>query len=192
MPTLTVATLDIVILIAYVVGSRLIFGWYIARKRRQGDAEAYFLGGRNIHWALIGLSFYVSNMSGSTFVGLPGSGYLSGIAVYHYEWLPVVILIVFITFILPFYLGAKVFTAPQFLEKRYDHRAKLIFSCFLLLANIFIDAAAALYAGAMVMQVLFPEVPLWQTVAVAALIAGGYIFFGGLDAVVLNDTVQAL
>jgi solute:Na+ symporter, SSS family len=115
-----------------------------------------------------------------------------GIAVYHYEWLPVVILIVFITFILPFYLEARVFTAPQFLEKRYDHRAKLIFSGFLLLANIFIDAAAALYAGAMVMQVLFPDIPLWQTVAVAAAIAGVYIFFGGLDAVVLNDTVQAL
>jgi hypothetical protein len=65
-----------------------------------------------------------------------------GIAVYHYEWLPVVILIVFITFILPFYLEARVFTAPQFLEKRYDHRAKLIFSGFLLLANIFIDAVA--------------------------------------------------
>ena len=131
-------------------------------------------------------------MSGSTFVGLPGSGYLNGIAVYHYEWLPVVILIFFITFILPFYLESKVFTAPQFLEKRFNYQAKLIFSGFLLLANIFIDAAAALYAGAMVIQVLFPNFPLWQTVAVTALIAGVYIFFGGLDAVVLNDTVQAL
>jgi SSS family solute:Na+ symporter len=192
MPVLTVSALDVAILLAYVLGSRLVFGWYIARKRRQGDTEAYFLGGRNIHWAFIGLSFYVSNMSGSSFVGLPGSGYLNGIAVYHYEWLPVVILIIFVTFILPFYLEARVFTAPQFLEKRYDHRAKLIFSGFLLLANIFIDAAAALYAGAMVMQVLFPAIPLWQTVAVAAAIAGIYIFFGGLDAVVLNDTVQAL
>jgi SSS family solute:Na+ symporter len=192
MPTLTVTTLDLTILISYVLGSRLIFGWYIVRKRRQGDAEAYFLGGRNIHWAFIGLSFYVSNMSGSTFVGLPGSGYLNGIAVYHYEWLPVVILIVFITFILPFYLESRVFTAPQFLEKRFNHQAKLIFSGFLLLANIFIDAAAALYAGAMVMKVLFPNIPLWQTVGVTALIAGVYIFFGGLDAVVLNDTVQAL
>jgi len=192
MPTLTVTTLDLTILISYVLGSRLIFGWYIARKRRQGDTEAYFLCGRNIHWAFIGLSFYVSNMSGSTFVGLPGSGYLNGIAVYHYEWLPVVILILFITFILPFYLDSRVFTAPQFLEKRYNHQAKLIFSGFLLLANIFIDSAAALYAGAMVMQVLFPNIPLWQTVAVTALIAGVYIFFGGLDAVVLNDTVQAL
>lgn len=192
MPTLTVTHLDLIILITYVLGSRLIFGWYIARKRQQGDTEAYFLGGRNIHWVFIGLSFYVSNMSGSTFVGLPGSGYLNGIAVYHYEWLPVVILIFFITFILPFYLESRVFTAPQFLEKRYNHHAKLIFSGFLLLANIFIDAAAALYAGAMVMQVLFPDVPLWQTVTVTVLIAGVYIFFGGLDAVVLNDTVQAL
>jgi SSS family solute:Na+ symporter len=192
MPALRVTILDLIILITYVLGSRIIFGWYIARKRTQGNSEAYFLGGRNIHWAFIGLSFYVSNMSGSTFVGLPGSGYLNGIAVYHYEWLPVVILIVFITFILPFYLESRVFTAPQFLEKRYDYRSKLIFSGFLLLANIFIDAAAALYAGAMVMQVLFPDIPLWQTVAVSALIAGVYIFFGGLDAVVLNDTVQAL
>ena len=192
MPVLKVTALDLAILIAYVLGSRVIFGWYIARKRRQGDSEAYFLGGRNIHWAFIGLSFYVSNMSGSTFVGLPGSGYLNGIAVYHYEWLPVVILIGFITFILPFYLESRVFTAPQFLEKRYNRHAKLIFSCFLLLTNIFIDAASALYAGAMVMQVLFPDIALWQTVAVTALIAGVYIFFGGLDAVVLNDTVQAL
>jgi solute:Na+ symporter, SSS family len=191
MPILKVTTLDLAILITYVLGSRVIFGWYIARKRRQGDSEAYFLGGRNIHWAFIGLSFYVSNMSGSTFVGLPGSGYLNGIAVYHYEWLPVVILMVFITFILPFYLESRVFTAPQFLEKRFNAHAKLIFSGFLLLANIFIDAASALYAGAMVMRVLFPQVPLWQTVAVTALIAGVYIFFGGLDAVVLNDTVQA-
>jgi SSS family solute:Na+ symporter len=192
MPALAVSTVDLTILIAYVLGSRLIFGWYIAHKRRQGDSEAYFLGGRNIHWAFIGLSFYVSNMSGSTFVGLPGSGYLNGISVYHYEWLPVIILIVFITFILPFYLESRVFTAPQFLEKRYDQHAKLIFSAFLLVANIFIDAAAALYSGAMVMRVLFPGIPLWQTVVVTASIAGIYIFFGGLDAVVLNDTVQAL
>ena len=192
MPTVTVTALDLTILIGYVLGTRLVFGWYLARKQRQCNTESYFLGGRNIHWVLIGLSFYVSNMSGSTFVGLPGSGYLNGIAVYHYEWLPAVILIVFVTFVLPFYLSAKVFTAPQYLEKRYSSHAKLIFSGFLLVANIFIDAAAALYAGAMVMQVLFPGIQLWQTVAIAALLAGVYIFFGGLDAVVLNDTVQAL
>ena len=82
MPALSVTALDLTILIVYVLGSRLVFGWYIVRKRRKGDTEACFLGGRNIHRAFIGLSFYVSNMSGSTFVGLPGSGYLNGIAMF--------------------------------------------------------------------------------------------------------------
>ena len=45
MPALSVTTLDLTILIVYVLGSRLIFGWYIVRKRRKGDTEACFLGG---------------------------------------------------------------------------------------------------------------------------------------------------
>jgi SSS family solute:Na+ symporter len=192
MPSLTVTSLDVAILLAYVLGSRLFFGWYIVRKRRSGSAEEYFLGGRNIPWGIVGLSFYVSNMSGSTFVGLPGSGYLNGIAVYHYEWLPALILVFFAIFLLPRYLAARVYTAPQFLEKRFGRPSKKVFSAFLLLANIFIDAAAALFAGAMVFQVLFPGVPLWLTVLLASLVAGLYIVFGGLDAVVLNDAVQAL
>jgi SSS family solute:Na+ symporter len=192
MPSLSVSHLDVGILLAYVLGTRLLFGWYIARKRRTEDAEGYFLGGRDIPWGIVGLSFYVSNMSGSTFVGLPGSGYLNGIAVYHYEWLPAVILIFFAAFLLPRYLAARVFTAPQFLEKRYGRSSKKVFSAFLLLANIFIDAAAALFAGAMVFQVLFPGVPLWLTILAASLVAGLYITFGGLDAVVLNDAVQAV
>lgn len=192
MPSLSVTSLDVGILLAYILGTRLFFGWYIARKRRTGNAEEYFLGGRNIPWGIVGLSFYVSNMSGSTFVGLPGSGYLNGIAVYHYEWLPALILVFFAIFLLPRYLAARVYTAPQFLEKRYGTASKKVFSGFLLLANIFIDAAAALYAGAMVFQVLFPGIPLWFTVLLASLIAGLYIAFGGLDAVVLNDAVQAV
>jgi len=192
MPSLNVTSVDVAILLGYVLGTRLLFGWYLARKRRRGDAEEYFLGGRNIPWVIVGLSFYVSNMSGSTFVGLPGSGYLHGIAVYHYEWLPALILVFFAIFLLPRYLAAKIYTAPQFLEKRFGRASKRVFSGFLLLANIFIDAAAALYAGAMVFQVLFPGIPLWITILAASLVAGLYIAFGGLDAVVLNDAVQAV
>jgi len=98
----------------------------------------------------------------------------------------------FAIFLLPRYLAAKVYTAPQFLEKRFGKASKRVFSTFLLLANIFIDAAAALYAGAMVFQVLFPGIPLWITILAASLVAGLYIVFGGLDAVVLNDAVQAV
>lgn len=192
MPQFTITGFDIAVLLVYVLGTRLAFGWYLSRKTVSGTSQKYFLADRNLAWPIIGFSFYVSNMSGSTFVGLPGSGYNDGIAVYNYEWLPSVILIFFVFFILPFFLRSRVFTAPGFLGKRYDSRSKIAFSGFLLFANIFIDAAAALYAGGMVLKVLFPGIPLWQTAAIISLIAGIYIFFGGLDAVVLNDVLQAV
>src|SRR6056297_2522262 len=74
-------------------------------------------------WPIIGLSFYVANMSGSTFVALPGSGYNDGIAVYNYEWLPALLLVFFALFILPLLLRAQVYTAPQFLEHRFGRSA---------------------------------------------------------------------
>lgn len=190
MSDLQISPWDLAIVATYVIGTRILFGWYAARKARQG-AEGYFLGGRAIGWPLIGLSFYVSNMSGGSFVGLPGSGYNDGIAVYHYEWLPALILVLFVFFILPLYLRARIYTAPQFLEERFGPRPRLAFSGFLLVAMTLIDGPASLYAGAMVGQTLFPSVPVWSMIAVAAAIAGVYIFFGGLGAVVINDALQA-
>lgn len=191
MPQLNVQTADLLVLVVYVIGTRILFGWYFARKTRGGGSEEYFLAGRSLRWPIIGLSFYVSNMSGSTFVGLPGSGYADGVAVFHYEWLPALILIFFVWFMLPLYLRARVFTAPEFLERRFSRSSRLAFSGFLLLANVFIDAAAALYAGAAVAKVLIPDFPLWGTVVITAVLATAYIFFGGLGAVVINDSLQA-
>lgn len=189
---MTIGAVDIAVIVVYVIGVRIALAWYLARKVHAGGSEEYFLAGRSLRWPLIGLSFYVSNMSGSTFVGLPGSAYHEGVAVFHYEWMAALILIVFVFLFLPVFLRARVFTAPQFLELRYDRRLRLAFSAFLLLANVFIDAAAALYAGATVIQVVLPGVPLWVTIAVVSALAGGYIVVGGLGAVVLNDALQAL
>lgn len=190
MPELRISPWDIAVVAVYVIGTRLLFGWWAARTARKG-AEGYSLGGRALRWPIIGLSFYVANMSGGSFVGLPGSGYNDGIAVYHYEWLPAVILVLFVLFLLPLYLRARIYTAPQFLEARFGRAPRLAFSAFLLTAVTLIDAPASLYAGAMVGQALFPGVPMWPLLALGALIAGVYIFFGGLGAVVINDALQA-
>lgn len=164
---------------------------YFARKTRVGGAESRFLADRQLRWPIIGLPFYVVNMSGSTFVALPASGYQNGISVYNYEWPPAVILVFFAVAVPPFYLRERVYTASQYLERQFGRRQRVIFTVFLLLANIFIDAAAALYAGAIVIQVLFPQIPLWVTIAFTATATDLYIFFGGLGAVVFNDAIQA-
>lgn len=95
MPNFDIHPLDIAIVLGYVLGTRVVLGWWFARQTREQGAEGYFLAGRKLTWPLIGLSFYVANMSGSTFIALPGSGYHDGIAVFSYEWMPALLLIVF-------------------------------------------------------------------------------------------------
>ncbi len=185
-----ISALDIAILIAYLILSRLIPLW-LNRKQKE-NTDGFFLGGRNFVWPLIGFSLLATNVSGASFVGLAGAGYSQGISVYSYEWMAAIILIFFVFFILPFYLKSGVFTMPEFLERRYDRRLRVAFSVVLLFFAIFLGAAGTLYAGALVGLTLFPGIPLWVGVLVLALLAGIMSVFGGLGAVVISDTIQAV
>jgi len=185
-----IAAIDIAILVGYLVLSRLIPLWL--NRGQKENTDGYFLGGRNFIWPMIGFSLFATNMSGASFVGLAGAGYSQGLSVYSYEWMAAIILIFFIFFILPFYIRSGVFTMPEFLERRYDRRSRLAFSGLLIFFNTFVDAAGALYAGALVGQILFPGTPLWSGVVVLAALAGVMSIFGGLGAVVISDTIQAI
>ncbi len=188
MPDFDVALLDIIVLAVYLVLARLIPLWMTSDME---DADDMFLGGRNFIWPLIGFSLFATNMSGASFIGLAGAGYNQGVSVYNYEWSAAVILIFFIFFILPFYLRSGVFTMPEFLEKRFDYRSRRVFSGINLFFNMFIDCAGALYAGALVFVALF-DISLWVSVAGLAILAAVISIFGGLEAVVVSDTAQAI
>ncbi|MGB5238781.1 MAG: sodium:solute symporter [Flavobacteriaceae bacterium] len=188
--TFEFTVIDLSILIGYLVLSKLIPLWLTRKKK--SSSSGYFLGGKSFTWPMIGFSLFATNMSGSSFVGLAGAGYASGIAVYSYEWMAAIILVFFIFFLLPFYLRSGIFTMPEFLEKRYDHRVRRIFSVILIFFAVFLSSAGALYAGALVALILFPGTPLWVGVLVLALLAGVLSIFGGLKAVVISDTIQAV
>ncbi len=177
-----------------VIGLYLIFvlvlGVWVGRGER--DATDYFLAGRGLPWYLIGLSFFASNMSGASFVGLIGASYAEGMVVFNYEWTATLVLIVFALVMLPAFLRCRLFTVPEYLELRFDRRARWVYALFTLLALLFIDMAGALYAGGIVISTLFPSLSLWQTTAGLALLAGLYTLFGGLKAVVVTDAVQAV
>ena len=136
--------LDWIVIIGYILGA-LVLGFWVGRNTE--DSEDYFLAGRRLVWPLVGFTLYASNMSGSSFVGLAGEVYMRGIAVFNYEWAATLILIFFVFFILPYYLKSKVYTIPEFLQTRFDRRSQVMFSGFTIFANMFIDAAAGLYAG---------------------------------------------
>ena len=165
-------------------------GFYFAGKTR--DAADYFLAGRSMAWPVIGLSLFASNISSTTLVGLAGAAYGSGIWVFNYEWMAAIVLAFFAIFVLPMVLKSQVFTMPEYLERRFGRGARLYFSGLTLFLSMVVDTAGSLFAGSLLVQLVFPDLAIWQVVVVLALVAGAYTILGGLSAVMITDAVQAI
>lgn len=167
-------------------------GFGLLVSRRQRNLDDYFLASRASRWPAIGLALYASNISSTAIIALAGAAYAFGISVYDYEWSATVLLVFFCVFLLPALLGSRIYTMPEFLERRYDRGARLYFAVLTLFLLVFVDAAAALYCGSLVCHLLAPDVPLW---ALGALLAGAaclYTLTGGLRAVMWTGSVQAV
>ena len=182
-------TIDIAIIIVYFV-FMVGIGLYFAGKNE--DAEDYFLAGRRMIWPLVGFSLFASQISSTTLIGLSGDAYSTGISVYNYEWMSAVLMAFFAVFLLPLYLKSQVYTMPEYLERRFDGRARTYFAILTLFLNIVLDTAGSLYAGALIMKLIWPDIPIWQTIAVLAVVAGVYTIIGGLSAVMITDVIQAV
>ncbi len=184
-----ISLIDGSIVIAYLVFV-ILLGFYFSKKHE--NAEDYFLAGRSLTWPVIGFSLFASNMSSNSLMGLAGAGFADGFSVYSYEWMAILVLIIFAVFFLPFYLKNKIFTIPEYLEKRFDYGTRAYASSIAIVLNVIVDIAATLFAGGIAMQLLFPEIPLWLIVSFISFIAGIYTITGGLKAVVYTDTIQAI
>ncbi len=189
MPQFSLSTVDISIVVFYLLFV-VVLGFYIGSKHQ--GAEDYFLAGRNLTWPLIGFSLFASNISSNTLVGLTGSGYLNGFSVFSYEWMAIFVLIIFSVFFLPFYLKNKIYTIPEYLEKRYNALTRSYASVIAIILNVLVDIAATLYAGGVLVQLIFPQFSLFTIIAALAIIAGLYTISGGLSAVVYTDAIQAI
>ena len=159
---------------------------------RHHSAEDYFLAGRRMTWPLIGISLFASNISSTTLVGLAGDAYHTGISVFNYEWMAAIVLVFFAIFILPFVLNAQVYTIPEYLERRYDGRVRTYFAVLTLFLNIIVDTAGSLFAGGLLLKLIFPDLDIGVTIAVLAVVAGLYTIAGGLAAVIYTDAIQTV
>jgi len=189
MQAMPLNSLDLSVLAAYFV---VVFIIGVQVARRTHDADDLFLAGRRLGWLPIGLSLFASNISSTTLIGLAGAAYSWGIAVANYEWMAAPILIVFAFFLVPLYLDARIGTVPEYLEYRYDRRVRVYFSLLTIFANIVVDTAGTLFAGAIVLRVFVPGLDLFSAALILAAVAGAYTAAGGLAAVVYTDVLQAI
>jgi SSS family solute:Na+ symporter len=108
--------------------------WWTVLRSRQ-TATDYFLAGRNLTWWVIGASIFASNIGSEHIVGLAGSGAADGVALAHYElhaWCLLVLAWMFV----PFYMRSRVFTMPEFLERRFSARSRYVLSIVSILTFI--------------------------------------------------------
>src|SRR6201998_296947 len=120
--------------IAIYFGILLCVAWWVVRRGKDSAAD-YFLAGRNLGWWVIGASIFASNIGSEHVVGLAGSGATSGVAMAHYElhaWCLLVLGWVFV----PFYMRSKVFTMPEFLERRFSTNSRYVLSIVSLITFI--------------------------------------------------------
>jgi SSS family solute:Na+ symporter len=102
----------------------------------------------------------------------------------------------------PFYYRSKVFTMPEFLERRFNSKVRWILSVVSLVAYVFTKVSVTVYAGAIVFRTLLPELhvtilghlwgPFWIGAFLTVVLTGVYTIFGGLRAVLYTDTAQAI
>lgn len=188
MEQLSLSALDIGIMIVYAV-LIIAYGLYHAKRK---NSEEYFLAGRNMTWPIVGISLFAANISSSTLVGLAGDAFQTNTHVYNYEWMAVIVLIFFAIFFLPFYLRSRVYTMPEFLERRYDGRARYYFSFITIIGNVLIDTAAGLYVGNIILKLIFPELDSWVIIVILAFAAAAYTIPGGLNSVIQTEVIQAI
>ncbi|MEG0807022.1 MAG: sodium:solute symporter [Alistipes sp.] len=188
MNSFTIGYFDIAIIVVYLV----FIIWWGLRNGKSSDAKSYFLAGRTMPWWVIGLSLFAASISSTTLIGQSGDAYHTGIAVFNYNLTGVVVMVFFATFLLPLYIRSNIFTIPEFLEKRFDKRSRYYFSGICIIGNIFLDAAGALYAAALILKLLFPEANLLLIIAIFAIIAASYTIPGGLSSAINAELIQAI
>jgi SSS family solute:Na+ symporter len=186
---------DWIVIIAYFGLIAGIVVW-VAKKQKK-TSDSYFLAGRELGWFIIGASIFASNIGSEHLVGLAASGATDGVAMAHYE-LHAWCLLVLAWVMVPFYMRSRVFTMPEFLEKRFSPASRTVLSVISLVAYILTKIAVGIFAGGVVFSVLLPELNLWGLDSfwigslVVVVITGLYTIVGGMSAVAYTEAMQTI
>lgn len=178
--------LDSIIILASLL---LVVGAVLRAAGKKQTGSEYFLAGRDLRWPFVGMSLLASNISAEHVIGMAGDGYRIGMVTGGYEWVASWCLIILATLFAPLYLRSKIYTIPEFLERRFGWSLRAFLSGNLLVMNVLTKNAIDLWAGSLLFVWLFG----WNQMAVMIVLSAFtavYTMKGGLRAVVYADMVQ--
>jgi SSS family solute:Na+ symporter len=181
-------TVDVIFVLLYLAIIAGVSVWSI-RKSKASPSD-YFLANRNLGWFVIGASILASNVGSEHIVGLAGSGATSGLVLGHYELHSYIILLLGWVFV-PFYMRSMVYTMPEFLERRFNAKARRLLSIIQLLSYVIAKASVTISAGALVFNA-FLGVDFWTGAIILVVVTGVYTILGGLHTVMYTEAIQAI
>ncbi|QWX83212.1 solute:sodium symporter family transporter [Cellulophaga sp. HaHaR_3_176] len=178
-----------------------IISYFATRNSDETSSDGYFLGGRSLTAGVIAGSLLLTNLSTEQIVGLNGSAYKDGLSVMAWETLAAIAMVVTAIFLLPRYLKGGLTTVPQFLATRFDVATKTITSGLFLTGYVVVLLPVILYSGSVAISGMFDFPTLLGVSDKTALviciwgigvIGSIYAVFGGLKAVVVSDSINAI
>ncbi|HQU85428.1 MAG TPA: sodium:solute symporter [Pyrinomonadaceae bacterium] len=177
--------LDWIIVVLYLV---YVIWDGIRMTKHSNSKEGYFLANRSLPWWAVGLSVMATQLSAITLVGTTGQAYTDGMRfIQFYYGLPFAMIILCAT-VVPFFHRAQVFTAYEYLEKRFDVKVRTLTSFFFLISRG-LGVGTIISAPSIVLSIVFG----WNlifTIFAIGLSTTVYTVFGGVQAVTWTDVKQ--
>jgi Na+/proline symporter len=179
--------IDWIVLVAW-LGGTIAYGLYRARGTKTVDQ--YLLAGKSMPWYAMGLSIMATQASAITFISTTGQAYVDGMRfVQFYFGLPIA-MVLLSAFAVPIFHRAEVYTAYEYLEKRFDSRTRAVTS-LLFLVSRGLGTGIALYAPAVVLSVIFGWSDRYTSLLMGVLVVF-YTTLGGIKAVTWSDVQQMM
>lgn len=165
-------------------------GIVVWASRRQRNTEDFFLGGRRLPWLAVGLSIMATLMSSLTYIGLTGEVVKNGIAAFLMQLAVLPAALVIVPVFIPFFMRLRLTSAYEYLEHRFDYRARLLGGGLFFLLR-FGWVSLVMYAGSLALSEMTSG-NLMVVIVLLGVAATLYGCFGGLTAVVWTDVLQGL
>jgi len=164
----------------------IIYGLYKSRTTK--NLEGYFLSNRSMPWYLVLLSIMGTQASAITFLSAPGQAYTDGMRfVQYYFGLPLAMVVICVTFV-PIFNKLKVYTAYEYLEKRFDNKTRILTS-FLFLLQRGLSTGISIYAPSLILSSLFGWDIFWTNIIMGGVLII-YTVSGGAKAVAYTQKLQ--
>jgi SSS family transporter len=177
--------LDVSVFVGYML---VLFGVGVYFTRQQKSLKSYLLAEQNVHWVIVGVSVLAALFSGITYLGAPAEMFFNGTGYILVSLTLIIATPITIIVFVPFFRKLKLYTAYEYLERRFDRRLQLIASG-LFITRVICYVGFAIYAPALAIAAI-TGIPFWMSVLITGTMATIYTTLGGMKAVIWTDTIQ--